>query len=90
SDGSVKQASCCESSAGFGRSTRRSSRAFSAPYLTSPLPSYISLFSALAEHEMIEQIPRQISLVAGSTAPDPDQPRRLRNPPGRPGALRRL
>jgi predicted transcriptional regulator of viral defense system len=34
------------------------------PYLTSPLPSYVSLFSALAEHEMIEQIPRQISLVS--------------------------
>lgn len=34
------------------------------PYLTSPFPSYVSLFSALAEHEMIEQIPRQISLVS--------------------------
>jgi predicted transcriptional regulator of viral defense system len=34
------------------------------PYLTAPLPSYISLFSALAEHGMIEQIPRQISLVS--------------------------
>ena len=34
------------------------------PYLTAPLPSYVSLFSALAEHGMIEQIPRQISLVS--------------------------
>jgi predicted transcriptional regulator of viral defense system len=34
------------------------------PYLTAPLPSYISLSSALAEHGMIEQIPRQISLVS--------------------------
>lgn len=34
------------------------------PYLTAPLPSYVSLFSALAEHEMIEQIPRQISLAS--------------------------
>ncbi|HEX5592381.1 MAG TPA: hypothetical protein VFX35_03425 [Solirubrobacterales bacterium] len=34
------------------------------PYLTAPLPSYISLFSALAEHGLIEQIPRQISLVS--------------------------
>jgi predicted transcriptional regulator of viral defense system len=34
------------------------------PYLTAPLPSYVSLFSALAEHGMVEQIPRQISLVS--------------------------
>ena len=34
------------------------------PYLTAPLPSYVSLFSALARHGMIEQIPRQISLVS--------------------------
>jgi predicted transcriptional regulator of viral defense system len=34
------------------------------PYLTTPFPSYVSLFSALAEHGMIEQIPRQISLVS--------------------------
>lgn len=34
------------------------------PHLTAPLPSYVSLFSALAEHGMIEQIPRQISLVS--------------------------
>ncbi len=32
------------------------------PFLTAPLPSYISLFSALADHGMVEQIPRQISL----------------------------
>lgn len=30
------------------------------PYLTAPFPSYISLWSALAIHGMIEQIPRQI------------------------------
>ncbi|MBK5218914.1 MAG: type IV toxin-antitoxin system AbiEi family antitoxin domain-containing protein [Thermoleophilia bacterium] len=41
------------------------------PYLTAPLPSYISLFSALSRHGMIEQIPRQISIV--STA----RPRRI-------------
>jgi predicted transcriptional regulator of viral defense system len=34
------------------------------PYLTAPSPSYISMFSALAEHGMIEQIPRQISLAS--------------------------
>lgn len=41
------------------------------PYLTAPLPSYVSLFSALARHAMIEQIPRQISIA--STA----RPRRI-------------
>jgi predicted transcriptional regulator of viral defense system len=41
------------------------------PYLTAPLPSYVSLFSALAEHGLIEQIPRQISLVS------PGRPRRI-------------
>jgi predicted transcriptional regulator of viral defense system len=30
------------------------------PYLTAPFPAYISFWSALARHEMIEQIPRQI------------------------------
>jgi predicted transcriptional regulator of viral defense system len=34
------------------------------PYLTAPFPAYVSLFSALAEHGMIEQVPRQISLVS--------------------------
>jgi predicted transcriptional regulator of viral defense system len=34
------------------------------PYLTAPLPSYVSLFSALADHGMVEQIPRQISLAS--------------------------
>lgn len=34
------------------------------PYLTAPLPSCVSLFSALAEHGMIEQLPRQISLIS--------------------------
>lgn len=30
------------------------------PYLTAPLPAYVSMWSALARHGMIEQIPRQI------------------------------
>jgi predicted transcriptional regulator of viral defense system len=34
------------------------------PYLTAPLPSYVSLWSALADHGMIEQVPRQISLIS--------------------------
>jgi predicted transcriptional regulator of viral defense system len=35
-----------------------------APYLTAPMPAYVSMFSALAEHGMIEQIPRQVSVVS--------------------------
>lgn len=35
-----------------------------APYLTAPYPSYVSFWSALARHEMIEQIPRQISVAS--------------------------
>lgn len=31
-----------------------------APYLTVPYPAYVSLWSALAHHDMIEQVPRQI------------------------------
>jgi predicted transcriptional regulator of viral defense system len=31
-----------------------------APYLTSPFPAYVSLWSALAAHGMIEQIPRSV------------------------------
>lgn len=31
-----------------------------APYLTAPFPAYVSFWSALARHDMIEQIPRQI------------------------------
>ena len=34
------------------------------PYLTAPRPAYVSLWSALARHGMIEQIPRSISLVS--------------------------
>jgi predicted transcriptional regulator of viral defense system len=34
------------------------------PYLTAPLPSYVSLWSALADHGTIEQVPRQISLIS--------------------------
>jgi predicted transcriptional regulator of viral defense system len=35
-----------------------------APYLTAPLPAYVSLWSALSHHGMIEQIPRRISVVS--------------------------
>jgi predicted transcriptional regulator of viral defense system len=35
-----------------------------APYLTAPLPAYVSFWSALARHEMIEQIPREISVAS--------------------------
>jgi len=35
-----------------------------APYLTAPLPAYVSLFSALAVHGLIEQIPRQVSVAS--------------------------
>jgi predicted transcriptional regulator of viral defense system len=30
------------------------------PYLTAPFPAYVSFWSALAQHGMIEQVPRQI------------------------------
>jgi predicted transcriptional regulator of viral defense system len=35
-----------------------------APYLTAPFPAYISFWSALARHDMIEQIPRQVSVAS--------------------------
>lgn len=34
------------------------------PYLTAPFPGYVSFWSALARHDMIEQIPRQISVAS--------------------------
>ena len=34
------------------------------PYLTAPFPAYVSFFSALAQHGMIEQIPRQVSVAS--------------------------
>ncbi len=34
------------------------------PYLTAPFPAYVSFWSALSYHEMIEQIPRQISVAS--------------------------
>jgi predicted transcriptional regulator of viral defense system len=34
------------------------------PYLTAPYPAYISFWSALAHHGMIEQIPRQVSVAS--------------------------
>jgi predicted transcriptional regulator of viral defense system len=35
-----------------------------APYLTAPFPAYVSFWSALARHDMIEQIPRQVSVAS--------------------------
>lgn len=35
-----------------------------APYLTAPFPAYVSYWSALSHHGMIEQIPRQISVAS--------------------------
>jgi predicted transcriptional regulator of viral defense system len=35
-----------------------------APYLTAPFPAYVSFWSALSRHGMIEQIPRQISVAS--------------------------
>ena len=35
-----------------------------APYLTAPYPAYVSFWSALAQHDMIEQIPGQISVAS--------------------------
>jgi predicted transcriptional regulator of viral defense system len=35
-----------------------------APYLTAPFPAYVSFWSALARYDMIEQIPRQISVAS--------------------------
>ncbi len=34
------------------------------PYLTAPFPAYVSFWSALSHHGMIEQIPRQISVAS--------------------------
>jgi predicted transcriptional regulator of viral defense system len=35
-----------------------------APYLTAPHPAYVSLWSALAHHGLIEQLPRRVSVVS--------------------------
>lgn len=35
-----------------------------APFLTAPFPGYVSFWSALAHHGMIEQIPRQVSVAS--------------------------
>ncbi len=35
-----------------------------APYLTAPYPAYVSFWSALARHEMIEQIPARIEVAS--------------------------
>jgi predicted transcriptional regulator of viral defense system len=34
------------------------------PFLTAPLPSYVSFWSALSRHDAIDQIPRQISVAS--------------------------
>lgn len=46
------------------------------PYLTAPFPAYLSLWSALARHGMIEQIPRQIFVASL------DRPRKIETPLG--------
>lgn len=35
-----------------------------APYLTAPYPAYVSLWTALSEHDMIEQVPRIITVAS--------------------------
>lgn len=35
-----------------------------APYLTAPMPAYVSLWSALSQHGVIEQIPRRTSVAS--------------------------
>ena len=35
-----------------------------APFLTAPYPAYVSFWSALSRHGMIEQIPRQLSVAS--------------------------
>lgn len=35
-----------------------------APYLTAPYPAYVSLWSALARHDMIEQIPARVEIAS--------------------------
>jgi predicted transcriptional regulator of viral defense system len=44
------------------------------PYLTAPYPSYVSLWSALYHHGMLDQIPREIYLVSL------DRSKRIRTP----------
>lgn len=34
------------------------------PYLTAPFPAYVSVWSALSYHDMIEQIPREVSVAS--------------------------
>ena len=47
------------------------------PYLTAPYPAYVSLWSALSRHGMIEQIPRQVFVVSLDR-----RPRRVETPLG--------
>jgi predicted transcriptional regulator of viral defense system len=35
-----------------------------APFLTAPFPAYVSFWSAFAHHQMIDQIPRQVSVAS--------------------------
>ena len=45
-----------------------------APYLTAPFPAYVSFWSALARHEMIEQIPRSVFVASLDRAKRVDAP----------------
>jgi predicted transcriptional regulator of viral defense system len=45
-----------------------------APYLTAPFPAYVSFWSALARHDMIEQIPRSIFVASLDRTKSVDTP----------------
>lgn len=45
-----------------------------APYLTAPYPAYVSLWSALSRHDMIEQIPAAVHVVTLDRSRDIDTP----------------
>jgi predicted transcriptional regulator of viral defense system len=47
-----------------------------APYLTAPFPAYVSFWSALARHDMIEQVPREVSIAS------PARTRHIKTPIG--------
>jgi predicted transcriptional regulator of viral defense system len=45
-----------------------------APYLTAPFPAYVSFWSALARHDMIEQIPRAVFVASLDRTTSVDTP----------------
>ena len=45
-----------------------------APYLTAPFPAYVSFWSALARHDMIEQIPRSVFVASLDRSKDLSTP----------------